>query len=130
MDYKVLAREVAVIAKNVYYRNKSAYDAYDSVKCAIAKYGVEIDKVSLGIAGDIDYKKLIRQIIIDLRFAKDMDIDYDRDLYYADCLMLSEITDYLEKQTDEFCMPGSTLICESCLNRTEYLEAIKEYGLI
>lgn len=130
MDYKALAREVAIIAKNVYYKNKSAYDAYDTVKCSIQKYGVEINKVTLGIAGDIDYKKLIWQIIIDLRFAKESDIDYDRDLYYADCLMLDEITGYLEKQTEEFCMSGSTFICVACLNRTEYLDKIKEYGLI
>lgn len=130
MDYKALAREVAIIAKNVYYRNKAAYDAYDSVKCAIRKYGVEIDKVSLGIAGDIDYKKLIWQIIIDLRFAKDTDCGYDRDLYHADCLMLDKITCYIEEQTDEFCMAGSTLVCVSGLNRQEYLEKVKEYGLI
>ena len=129
MDYKRLAQDVAIIAKSVYHSHKFAYDAYDSVKCAIRKYGIEIEDVVLGLAGDLDYKKLIWQIIIDLRFAKDTDCGYDRDLYNADCLMLDEITDHLRKETDEFCMKGSTLICVAGINRQEYLEEIEKYGL-
>lgn len=129
MDYHTLAQEVVILVKNLYRANNSMYDAYDSVVCALKKYGTDINKVSLNIAGDIDYKKLIWQIIIDLRFAKGTDYDFDIELYRCDCAMLSEITYLIEHKTDAFCMEGSTIIDVSRLNHQEYLEIIEKYEL-
>lgn len=129
MDYQKLAQEVVNLVKNLYYANKSMHDAYDSVVCALKKYNTDINKVSLNIAGDIDYKKLIWQIIIDLRFAKGTDYDFDNELYRSDCTMLSEISYLIRNKTDEFCMDGSTLIDISMVTRQEYLDLIEQYEL-
>ena len=129
MDYKTLAQEVVLIVKNLYFANKEFYDVKNSVDAAIQKYGTTLDEVSLRIA-DVDCRKLIWQILIDLRYARGTDYDFDIELYRCDTTALHEITSYLEKQTTEFNREDSTLIDISCLNREEYLEKIKKYDLI
>ena len=129
MDYQTLAQGVVLIIKQLYQMNKEYYDVLDSVESAVKKYGTTINEVSLKIA-DVDHKKLIWQILIDLRFARGTDYDFDIDLYRKDTQALQDITSYLEKQTTEFNREGSTLIDISCLDREEYLELIKKYDLI
>ena len=129
MDYKTLAQEVVLIINNLCYMNKEFYDVKSSVQAAVQKYGTTIDEVSLKIA-DVDCRKLIWQILIDLRFARGTDYDFDIDLYRCDTTALHEITSYLEKQTTEFNREGSTLIDISALDREEYLEQIKKHDLI
>ena len=79
---------------------------------------------------DVDHRKIIWQILIDLRSARGTDYDFDIDLYRLDTIALQEISSYLEKQTTEFNRSGSTLVDISALDREEYLELIKQYGLI
>lgn len=128
MDYRKLAQEVVLLIKQMYRINSDMHDVLDTVKCAIAKYNIDIDDIALNIA-DVDHKKIIWQILIDLRFARGTDYDYDIELYRNDTAALQEITTFLEKNTDDFNREGSTVIDISAINRQAYLELIKEYEL-
>lgn len=129
MDYQTMAQEVAIIVKNLYHRNKEFADVVSTVESAVKKHGTNLDRLSLKIA-DVDHKKVIWQILIDLRFARGTDYDFDIEYYRNDTTALQEITYYLEHTTTEFNREGSTLIDISCLSRDEYLEKIKQYELI
>lgn len=128
MDYQIMAQEIALIVKKMYRTNEEFADVFDTVESAVKKYGTDINKVSLKIA-NIDCKKLIWQILIDLRFARGTDYDYDIELYRCDTSALQKITSYLEKNTTEFNREGSTVVDISALNHQEYLELIEQYGL-
>jgi len=129
MDYATMAQEIAIIVKNLYRMNSNFADALDSVECAVKKHGCRLNELSLKIA-DVDHRKVIWQILIDLRFARGTDYDFDIDLYRCDTEVLQSITHFLEKNTTEFNREGSTLVDISALNREEYLELIKKYDLI
>ena len=128
MDYQTMAQEVVLIIKDLYQMNPEFYDVLDSVKCAIKKYDVDIEDIALKKA-DVDHKKIIWQILIDLRYAKDTDYDFNIEGYRRDDIALQDITYFLEKQTTEFNRKGSTLVDISGINRQEYLELIKRYEL-
>lgn len=129
MDYQTMAQEIAIIIKNLYHMNQNFYDVLDSVESAVKKHGTTLNNLSLKIA-EVDHRKVILQILIDLRFARGTDYDFDIDLYRLDTEALHQITSYLEKQTTEFNWEGSTLIDISCLDRKEYLELIKKHDLV
>ena len=128
MSYQELAKEIMLIINHLHQTNSMMYDVYDSVKCAIKKYGVTPDELILGTA-DVDYKKIILQILVDLRYARGTDYDFEIELYQCDTLALQEITCFLEKQTTEFNREGSSLIDISCLNTQNYLELVKQLEL-
>jgi len=128
MDYREMAGQVVLIVQDLYQRNKEFADVLSSVNAAVAKYETTLDRVSLGIA-NVDYKKLIWQILIDLRFARNTDYDFDIEMYRCDTMALQEITSYLEKNTTEFNREGSTVADISALNRQKYLELIEQYEL-
>ena len=128
MDYQTMAQEIALIVKKMYRTNEEFSDVFDTVESALKKYGTDINKVSLKIA-DVDCKKLIWQILIDLRFARGTDYDYDIELYRCDTSALQKITSYLEKNTTEFNREGSTIVDISAINREEYLDLIKKHDL-
>ncbi len=123
-----MAGQVVLIVQDLYQRNKEFADVLSSVNAAVAKYETTLDRVSLGIA-NVDYKKLIWQILIDLRFARNTDYDFDIEMYRCDIMALQEITSYLEKNTTEFNREGSTVADISALNRQKYLELIEQYEL-
>jgi hypothetical protein len=129
MDYPTMAQEIAIIVKNLYLVNKEFADVLDTVESAVKKYGTTLDRLSLKIA-NVDHRKLIWQILIDLRFARGTDYDFDIELYRCDTTALHEITSYLEKNTTEFNRKGSTVADISALSRQEYLELIEQYELI
>lgn len=128
MDYQIMAQEIALIVKKMYRTNEEFADVFDTVESAVKKYDTDINKVSLKIA-DVDCKKLIWQILIDLRFARGTDYNYDIELYRCDTSALQKITSYLEKNTTEFNREGSTVVDISAINRDEYLDLIKEHDL-
>ncbi|MBE5950533.1 MAG: hypothetical protein E7260_02945 [Lachnospiraceae bacterium] len=128
MTYQELAKEIMLIINRLHQTNSMMYDVYDSVRCAVKKYGVTPDEIILGTA-DIDYRKVVLQILIDLRYARGTDYDFEIELYRCDTDALQEITHFLEKETTEFNREGSTLIDISCLNMQEYLELIKQLEL-
>lgn len=128
MDYKEMAQEVAFIVKNLYRMNKEFADVLSSVEAAVKKYDTTIDELSLKIA-DVDCKKVLWQILIDLRYARGTDYDFDIELYRCDTTALHEITSFLEKNTTEFNREGSTVIDISSLDHQSYLELIKKYEL-
>ena len=129
MDYQEMAQEIALIVKNLYQVNKEFADVLSTVEAAVRKHGTTLDEVSLKIA-DVDHRKLIWQILIDLRYARDTDYDFDIDLYRCDTTALHSITSFLEKNTTEFNRKDSTVADISGLDREEYLRLIKQYDLI
>ena len=129
MDYREMAGGVVLIVQNLYRRNHEFADVLSSVRAAVRKYNTTLDQVSLGIA-NVDCKKLIWQILIDLRFARGTDYDFDIEFYRCDTMALQEITAFLEKNTTEFNKEGSEIADISALTRQEYLELIKRYELI
>lgn len=128
MDYETIAQEVVLIVKQMYRTNKDFADVLYTVESAIKKYDTTIDKVSLKIA-DVDHKKLIWQILVDLRFARGTDYEYDIEMYRCDTSALQNISSYLEEKTTEFNREGSTVVDISAINREEYFELIKMYDL-
>ena len=129
MDYREMAGGVVLIVQNLYRRNQEFADVLSSVRAAVKKYDTTLDEVSLRIA-DVDCKKLIWQILIDLRFARGTDYDFDIELYRCDTEALQEITAFLEKNTTEFNREGSGVADISALSRQEYLKLIEQYDLI
>lgn len=129
MDYQTMTQEIAIIIKNLYSGNHEFADVLDTVESAVKKYGVTLDKLSLKIA-DADHQKLIWQILIDLRFARGTDYDFDIELYRYDTIALQDITSFLEKNTTEFNRAGSTLVDISALDYQKYIELVDKYGLI
>lgn len=128
MDYQTMAQEVVFIIRNLYQMSREYSGVLDSVASAIQKYGTDMDKVALKSA-DVDHKKMIWQILIDLRFARGTDYDYDMESYRNDTVALQKITSFLEEHTTEFCREGSEVIDISELDNQEYLELIEKYGL-
>lgn len=128
MDYREMAGEVVLIVQNLYQRNREFADVLSSVEAAANKYDTTLDKVSLGIA-NVDYKKLIWQILVDLRFARGTDYDFDIEMYRCDTMALQLITSFLEKNTTEFNKEGETIADISAVDRERYLELIAKYEL-
>ena len=128
MDYREMAGGVVLIVQDLYHRNKEFADVLSSVNAAVTKYDTTIDRVSLGIA-NVDYRKLIWQILIDLRFARNTDSDFDIEMYRCDTMALQEITSYLEKNTTEFNREGEDIADISAIDREKYLELIAKYEL-
>ena len=123
-----MAQEVAIIVKNLYRMNNEFADVLSSVEAAVNKYDITINDLSLKIA-NVDCEKVLWQILIDLRYARGTDYDFDIELYRYDTTALQEITSFLEKNTTEFNREGSTVIDISSLDRQSYLELIKNYEL-
>ena len=128
MDYREMAGQVVLIVQNLYQRNREFSDVLSSVEAAANKYDTTLDKVSLGIA-NVDYKKLIWQILVDLRFARGTDYDFDIEMYRRDTVALQMITSFLEKNTTEFNREGETIADISAIDRERYLELIAKYEL-
>lgn len=129
MDYREMAQEITLIIKNLYQRNHEFADVFSTVNAAIKKYDTTFDEVTLGIA-KVDYQKLIWQILIDLRFARGTDYDFDIELYRCDTIALQDITSFLENNTTEFNREGSSVADISAIDRAKYLELIAKYELI
>ena len=128
MDYREMAGGVVLVVQDLYQRNKEFADVLSSVNAAVTKYDTTLDRVSLGIA-DVDCKKLIWQILVDLRFARNTDYNFDIEMYRCDTMALQEITSYLEKNTTEFNKEGENIADISAIDREKYLELIAKYEL-
>lgn len=130
MDYRVLTQEVINLINGAYKKDKTLINVKECVERSVAKYGTTTNKLSLMIAGDVEYKKILWQIIVDLRYARGTDLQFDQTEDYAnEKLILRKITDLIEEQTDEFSRPGSSLINVSELDKEAYEAIIKELEL-
>lgn len=130
MDYRVLTQEVINLINGAYKKDKTLINVKECVERSVAKYGTTTNKLSLMIAGDVEYKKILWQIIVDLRYARGTDLQFDQTEDYAnEKLILRKITDLIEEQTDEFSRPGSSLINVSELDKEAYEVIIKELQL-
>lgn len=122
---KEALQKICAVILSHYKDVKDAYEAYDSFECAIKKYGTTPNKIALDIAGDVDYEKIIWQIITDLRFARNLDLDYDEQAAGYDSYYLSEIASIVREVTGE-----DKIIETSAINQNEYLEIVRKMGLI
>lgn len=130
MDYRVLTQEVINLINGAYKKDKTLINVKECVERSVAKYGTTTNKLSLMIAGDVEYKKILWQIIVDLRYARGTDLQFDQTEDYAnEKLILRKITDLIEEQTDEFSRPGSSLINVSELDKEAYEAIVKELEL-
>ena len=126
-NYKDLLKKVVFMLNEYYEFNKEAYDAFDTVECAIKKYNTDVQELRMDVSSDdLDYKKMLIQIIFDLRFARDTDLDYDASLASYDAYFLREIMWLLQEENEEFYNEfGSTY----AINYKEYEALCKEYNL-
>lgn len=130
MDYKKLASEVVKKATYMLMNDKTLQPTVRTMEESIEKYGVKLTEVELELAGDdVDYKKMLWQIITDLRLSSNSNYDYDMEAYHNDNNMLHEITSIIEKETDEFNQENLGFINISRINCDDYEEISKEKDL-
>ena len=132
MEYSKILRSVLAAADRLYASNEDTYESYDNVKSAVAKYCDNWYDITFGILidKDIDCKKIIWQIILDLRFSRNTESLYgSASDSMSDAHYLNEITSVIEKATDEFNTPGFDFILTSGIDAEEYTKSVKELGL-
>ena len=131
MDYKKLASDVVKKATYMLMNDKTLKPTVRTMEESIEKYGVKLSAVEIGLAGDdVDYKKMLWQIITDLRLSANSNYDYDMEAYHNDDNMLHEITSIIEKQTDEFNQENLGFINISRIDCDDYEEISKEKDLL
>ena len=67
---KEVLQEICAALSQHYGTMASANEAYDSVACAIKKYGTTVSQLSFGVAEGVDCERIVWQIIADLRLAR------------------------------------------------------------
>lgn len=131
MDYKKLASDVVKKATYMLMNDKTLKPTVRTMEESIEKYGVKLSAVEIELAGDdVDYKKMLWQIITDLRLSANSNYDYDMEAYHNDDNMLHEITSIIEKQTDEFNQENLGFINISRIDCDDYEEISKEKDLL
>lgn len=130
VEYFKIVREIVLKVNQRATINKNTIGSFYTVKNSIEKYGADIQEIELGVLDDtVDYKKMIRQIILDLRFSQYTESMYGsaEDSRY-DAYYLGDVARIVMEKTDEFNV-GDVLEI-SPLNRDEYLDEIKKYNLV
>ncbi|MBR5595887.1 MAG: hypothetical protein IKW30_00575 [Lachnospiraceae bacterium] len=127
-NYRLLLQKILNKLSAYYEFNKESYDSYDTVKCSINKYNADILELCMNLGSDdLDYRKILIQIIFDLRSARDANLDYDASLAVYDALFLQEIMEVLMHENEEFYNEfGSTY----AIKYKEYEALCKEYNLV
>lgn len=101
------------------------------IESSVAKYGTTVAEIANMISGELDYERLIWQIITDLRLSQSSNYDFDAmEDYRNDNLMLHKITRIIEKQTDHFNSPSLRFINISKITYDDYDEIIKNKNLL
>lgn len=122
---KEVLQQICNVISGHYKNAKNAYEAYDSFESAIKKYGTTVSKLSLGIAKDVDYEKIIWQIMADLRYARHIDLDYDETAAGYDSYYLTTIAKIIREKGE---VDG--VIETSAINQDEYNELVQKLNLI
>ena len=133
MEYSKILADVLAKADELYRTNENTYESYDNVKKAVEKYNVRWTEITFGLKTDkdIDCKKIIWQIILDLRFSRNTESLYGNSSdSQSDAQYLHEITEVIEKSTDEFNSPALGCIAVTGIDNSEYQQEIKEKGLV
>ena len=127
-NYKKLLQTISTKLYFYYKGNQESYEAYDSVACAIKKYNTDILEICLGSETQgLDYKKILLQIIFDLRFSRDLDLDYDPAAAAYDYYYLMMIMEIIKEENNEFYDEfGST----HAIDYPQYEALCKEYHLV
>lgn len=127
MKNQKLVQQISLLTLDYLNRDESFYETYASVEAATQKYDVSLKELALNIGGNLDYGKIIRQIITDLRYSRYIDEQCDKmDIYRDDTYYLCEITKMIEDDNKAFGNP----IEISSINDLEYQSLIKKYNLI
>ena len=132
MEYSKILAKVLEKADELYRINDSTYESYDNVKCAVAKYNVSWTGITFGLITDkdVDCKKIIWQILLDLKFSRNTESLYgSASDSMSDANYLSKIADVIENITDEFNAPALGFISTSGIDAEEYTKKVKELGL-
>lgn len=131
MDYKELAQNILIKADSLYNENHNLASTMQVIESSVAKYGTTVSEITDMIAGDLDYEKIIWQIITDLRLSQSSNYDFDAiDDYHNDNYMLHEITRLIESQTDRFNSKTLGFINISKITNIDYDEIIKDKNLL
>ncbi len=133
MEYSKILAKVLAKADELYNANENTYESYDNVKKAVSKYNVHWYEITFGLKtdADIDCKKIIWQIILDLRFSRNTESLYGNPSdSQSDAQYLHELTAVIEKYTDEFNSSALGYINVSGIDNDKYQKEIKEKGLI
>ena len=121
---KEVLQEICNVISGHYGNVKGAYEAYDTFERAIKKYGVTVSQLSLGIA-NVDYEKIIWQIMADLRYARNLDLDYDEMAAGYDSYYLTTIANIIKEKGE-----CEGIIETSAIDESEYRTICKDLGLI
>ena len=131
MNYKKLAQNILTKADYLYSENESLASTMQVIESSVAKYGTTIAEIANIISEELDYERLIWQIITDLRLSQSSNYDFDAmEDYHNDNLMLHEITRIIEKQTDHFNSPSLGFINISKITYDDYDEITKNKNLL
>ena len=126
-NYRNILQKVANELCSYYEFNKNSYEAYDSFVCAIKKHNTDTTELRLNVGSDdLDYRKILIQIITDLRFAKWIDLGYDEESAGYDSFFLRKIMEIISKEDEKI---YDEFFGTCAISYEEYRKVCEEYGL-
>lgn len=125
--YREILQEICGVICSYYELNKDSYEAYDTFECAIKKHNTDALELRLNVGGEhLAYKKIILQILADLRRARYIDQRCNESDAGYDSFYLQKISEIIRKNTDEF----GEIIETWALDQNQYEKMCKDEGLI
>lgn len=125
-----ILKKIVRSAERQYDNNTATAASYQSIASSIKKYGLtmsEIDILPEKEFSDLDVRKVILQIITDLRYSENIWYDYNDSTEASyDSMYLSMIMNIIREH--EYASDLHNMSTRSISTRT-YFQIIKEYGL-
>ena len=121
---KTILQEICGTLDTHYETVKSAFEAYDVFVRALEKYNTNVLEIIFD-KRELEYEKIVWQILMDLRRAKDIDLDCDEYAAKWDSHYLYTISKIVEKYDKNV-----GLIEVSALDYKTYEKICREKGLI
>lgn len=121
---KIILQEAVGAIETHYDTVKAAFEAYDVCMCALKKHNTTVLEIIFD-KRELEYEKIVWQIIMDLRRARDIDLDYDSEAARWDGYYLSLVSNIVEKHDKNI-----ELIEITSLKQKEYESICEKKGLI
>ena len=125
-----ILKKIVRSAERQYDNNTATAASYQSIASSVKKYGLtmsEIDILPEKEFSDLDVRKVILQIITDLRYSENIWYDYNESTEASyDSMYLSMIMNIIREH--EYASDLHNMSTRSISTRT-YFQIIKEYGL-
>lgn len=121
---KIILQEAVGAVETHYNTVKAAFDAYDVCICALKKHNTTVLEIIFD-KKELEYERIIWQIITDLRRARDIDLDCNEEAAGWDYYYLSMISNIVEKHDK-----GIELIETTALNQKEYEAVCSRKNLV